>query len=50
MWKKIGKSRLLEPANRFGKRTKYERKILPLIFDGYESQNKNVDLLKNDAL
>ena len=37
-------------CNRPGKRTKYERKILPLIFDGYESQNKNVDLLKDEAL
>lgn len=33
-----------------GKRTKYERKILPLIFDGYESQNKTIELIESESL
>ncbi|KSA02054.1 uncharacterized protein AC631_02196 [Debaryomyces fabryi] len=36
--------------NNLGRRTKYQRKILPLIFDGYESQNKNIEVVENEAL
>lgn len=44
------KNKERELVNNFGRRAKYERKILPLIFDAYESQNKEIELIEREAL